>query len=287
MGDLEIKLIAAGSNTWTVLDPNGTVLVGPVDWETAIDQAVRRVALSGGGNVTCRDENGAARSVRQVPVTAPAGPDEPADGEDERVDHVAGTLDVLTGRASGESPGITDRIADFDVGRILGPVVGDKVKVFNRNVSAAAAVGAAAAFIFGSGTLSAVTAPASKAFAGRATVGSYITVGQAFAFALALSISSAITVVLVRGRHVTGIGAFSVVAIVIFVVVFVTYQLGISGPTPDAVAAAAAKATNPPALVYNELRAFLAFYGPIPFISGLAAGLCAGNIVHASIKRDS
>jgi hypothetical protein len=289
MGDLEIRPHAPGSTSWAVVDPNGTLLAGPLTWEDAVGEAVRRLELSGGGTITSRRDGEGVRLVRHVPVNMPPDEDGTIERRNEIVDKVSGVADALAGRTEAEPPRVNDRIEDVDTSIILPPVIRNSrtVKVFNRNVSAAAAMIAAAALVFGSGTLSAVTAPATKALSSHATVGSYITVGQAFAFTLALSIASAITIVIVRGGHVTGIAIFSVVAVVVFVVVFVTYGLGISGPTPDAIAAAAAKGTNPISTVFNELRVFWAFYGPIPFLSGLVAGCCAGNIAHEVAKRGS
>jgi hypothetical protein len=289
MGDLEIKPHAPGSTSWAVVDPGGAMLAGPLNWEGAVEEAKRRVALSGGGTVITRRDGEVARVVQHVPVNVLPDEDSTVERRNEIADKVSDVADALAGRIDVEPPRVNDRIEDVDTSIILPPVIRNSrtVKVFNRNVSAAAAGIAAAALVFGSGTLSAVTAPATKALSSHATVGSYITVGQAFAFTLALSIASAITIVIVRGGHVTGIAIFSVVAVVVLVVVFVTYGLGISGPTPDAIAAAAAKGTNPISTVFNELRVFWAFYGPIPFLSGLVAGCCAGNIAHEVAKRGS
>jgi hypothetical protein len=199
------------------------------------------------------------------------------------VEKSAEILDKATGRSGGSTAGSPlDAIRDLSVDRVLPPSVSHSktVKIFNQNVSAAAASIAIVGLVLGGGTFSGIVTPALQSAASKATVGSYLTVGQALFFTVALSVCAGGAMFAARSGWIRNYGGLSVTFLAMVAVIYLTYQAGLSGPTVQAVADATAATSNPAQKVAELFGVFLAYYGPIPFLSGGIAGAFAGNIVY-------
>ena len=155
------------------------------------------------------------------------------------------------------------------------------VKLINMHVSVFAAWSALVGFVFAGGTVSGIITPAVQATSSKATVGAYATFGNAFLATVSLSVCTALVWFFIRSGKVRSYGALAALVIGCLAVVYVCYQAGLYGPSPETVAAAVSAAPGaPPSKLGTLFEQFLAFYGWVPFLLGLGAGAAAGNVAY-------
>ncbi|WP_369137410.1 hypothetical protein [Modestobacter versicolor] len=280
MSEFIVRREPLGTSAWLVVTPAGLELARLPDRSAAVERAKRMLQGMGGGTVRVETESGVLGTP--IEVGRPAGADDPEKGVpwETLAEKAAGVADDATGRAEAPKGGVRGEVDDLSIDQVLPAklAASTTVKIFNHSVSAAAAMIAFVVLVAGSGTFSAVVTPAVQSMGNKATVGSYITVGQAFWTTLALSLCAAVAVYGLRSGWFTSYGSVSVFFIGMLVIVWFTYGAGFAGPTPSAVLDATNSMSNPIAKVLGAFGVFFAFYGPVPFASGAIAGGCAGHI---------
>ena len=292
---------------WQVLGADGAELAVTTGLAKATSWAVEYLNSHGGGSfrrylpdgsigppTTVGPKPGAAVMTDQPAATPtpeaavtradsgrgqPSPPDEAEVAEDGRrealinaAERTAKVVDGLIGRK--EPDGATNGIADLKI-----PAGNKTVRWLNTRMSMFGAWAALVALIFGTGTVVGVVKPALAASSGEATVGSYITFGQAFLATLSLSVCAALFVYLARIGKINGHGAVGLLVLACLAIIAVAHAWGFQGPTLEEAAEAASQQSGPPLAKLGAIFAgFFTFYGVVPFLVGLGAGFVAADL---------
>lgn len=221
----------------------------------------------------------------------PQPPDDPASSGKHRLDRdaltefgdqlgdVADLGDAVLGRQDAPSA-LPDEIGDLTADQIVPSRIG--AHPTGRLVAGHLATGSAAlaliAVVFAGGTLSGLLAPTLQVLRGTVSISSALTFFDAFFLTLALSLTAAICWFLVRSEVVRGWPAVGVATVGCLLSVALASALGIAGPTMDQVMAQ--MVGNPLAQLAGAFKAFLLFYGPVPFLGGVVTGVAVGNLCY-------
>src|SRR3954451_21504387 len=178
---------------WRVMNSAGIELAAPGGRATATSWAIRYLYETGGGSYRMRMPDGSfgqpvpvtGRSLTAVHQEAnPPGVEREQDWQ-EPVKKIAELADQTLGRSQPPDP--NGQISDIEI-----TSTNRTVRLVNTHVSVFAAWSALVGFLFAGGTVSGIITPALQATSSKATVGSYVTFGNAFLATVSLSVCTAI-----------------------------------------------------------------------------------------------